>query len=278
MAKVKKAKMLDNGNIERAVITILDGRSGDGDDSVTQLGIVSINGIETSAGSVMKASSSLIKAKSKLLNEAGEKEISALTQIFGQTKSYVVPINPKSLHFHGHGEEPIHKIGMAVSEEGEGGTRQSEAAVSPMSIHMDFELVFNRVDPDDAFLENKVTPSLMGAVRTLRGTTKNCSVQLELEGFLAAARIFDTSMMSISWGSMFYCGLLDSVHAEYKMFNPKGEPIYGTVHVSMILIDKEVNSTSKGMWEEAYEEAFKGGSNNLTGKAQKWGSMINFNL
>ena len=271
------------GNIEKAVIEIIDmrGREVTLESPVTMGGANrSVGGLSVpslSADSVFGGSAALTDAAGDFAKQAGD---TLLTRLEGATrKCFYVPFNPSDLTISGYGGGRVTKTDY-TSKEGRGiGFEQAAVRIT-----LDVKLIFDKVDPLDAFMSDKLSSSLTtlaeGAqkgVRTALGKKDN-SVQTEVEGFIAALHSTYTRRITFHWGKMNYTGVLNRVSAQYTMFKVKGQPIRAVVSLSLVCADKDVSRNSMGVWQEYYEKAFQGGNQSYVRAAQKAGNLLGINL
>lgn len=279
------------GHVEKAIIYISDDSYGviesaqlvdsagltTADSTAGKLtGLAGMDRLESALDGNLQSISDLTK-----LSEAAGKMIKS------EGKKFVVQFNPSSLTFNGRAGGVVPRQNYGRPEDGGDPDKKElkptyEVGPAPLSVTLDVDLIFNKVYPNDAFLENKIAPTvsnIRGAasvINTVSGNSKGYSVQKEIEGFIAATRIYSKTLISFNWGKLYYTGMIDRLEAEYKMFNPKGEPIYGVVHLALILVDEGVNESSLGNWYESYMKAFSNGSMRAGSTAQKaLGSFLN---
>lgn len=250
---IKQGAAHVSGNIEKAVIEITDERE-------TEL----------------KVEKPISMGGSSLLGE----RLSLPTIPLGTAKKYfTVQFNPSDLTLSGYGGGQVAKTDYSRND-GKGIT--FTAASVRIMLHV--KLIFDKVDPPDAFMSDKVNTSVasmaQGAVKSVRTATgkKKTSVQAEVEGFVAALRSDCTRKISFCWGAMQYDGVLSKVSAQYTMFNVQGEPIRAIVRLSLVCADEEVAPGDMGIWQEYYEDAFEGGNQSYVKAAQKAGNLFNINL
>lgn len=279
------------GNIEKAVIEIIDmrGRQVTVDPPVSMSGgssissLSSLSAADTFAGAagltdaVKDAASNVKEAFSTLAGGTG----GLLTSLEGATrKTFTVQFNPSDLTVSGYGG------GMVAKTDYGGQNTTGSVSVEPadVRISMNVRLVFDKVDPQDAFMADKInlsTTSLVtGAVKAGLSAVgkKDNSVQTEVEGFIAALRSPFTRRITFQWGKLSYSGTLNRVSAQYTMFNVSGQPVRAFVMLSLICADQEVSPYSMGMWQARYDEAFKNGDQSFVSTAQKAANLVNFNL
>lgn len=193
---------------------------------------------------------------------------------------FEVQFNPATLNI------SAQRGGVITSVDFTGNNAAQGLQVQPTYMTMNVDLIFNKVDPSEAFLDQKLifTQALQGNVKSTLNTLSKFtgsvgySVQSEIEGLIAACKILGTVYVKFDWGKLSYVGLLDALDCEYKMFSPKGEPIYGVVHLSMILADPKVTDGNLGKWNEAYLELIKDGPVSMNTLSNKVGSYLNFSL
>ncbi len=177
----------------------------------------------------------------------------------GDIKSYrfEVQFNPDEITINGYGGEelPIQNYANRrdpsetakndeVKKDMKKGIPGSHMAAADTRIDMNFKVVFDRTDPQDAFFSDKFTLSqsslVKGAVNVglSAAGVKKTSVQPEVEALNAVVRDPNKRLCMFIWGDMKYEGLLNSVNAEYTMFNVNGEPCRAVVSINMVLYDQ----------------------------------------
>ena len=164
-------------------------------------------------------------------------------------------------------------------EKGDGGLEYKEGKT-----YIDFSvsLFFDKVDPMDAFMEDKVQlasltnlgKGIAKGAMSLAGKKSN-TVQPEVEGLIAALRDKHTRLITFHWGDFNYTGILRSVNAVYSMFNINGEPIRASVDLNMTCADSEIAQKSVTAWNNIYYNAFKKGSESFVKTSQKVQSLVN---
>ena len=194
-------------------------------------------------------------------------------------RCFYVQFNPSELSFGGYGGGQVVKTDYS-SKDGKGITFDSAA----VRIMLNVQLIFDKVDPQDAFMSDKLTSSMVSmaqgtvkGIRTAAGKKEN-SVQKEVEGFLAALRSSYTCKIAFYWGTMNYTGVLNKVSSQYTMFNIQGEPIRASVRLSLVCADEEIAPGDMGIWQDYYEAAFGAGSQSYVKAAQKVGNLFALNL
>ncbi len=201
-------------------------------------------------------------------------------ELYGSVKRYrfEVQFNPNEIYINGYGGEELpiqnyhpNEDGKEKSESGNGEQKPnmpvqgevkhgSTMAAANTRIDMNFKLVFDKSNPQDAFFSDKFTLSqtnlAKGALRAgLKAANKiSNSVQPEVEALTAIVRDKNKRLARFTWGDMVYEGVITTVSAEYVMFNPNGEPCRAFVSINMVLFDKEVGGAYTDIWKKEYME------------------------
>ncbi len=153
----------------------------------------------------------------------------------------------------------------------------SHMAAPDTRIDMNFRLVFDKVNIQDAFFADKFTLSQTNIVKGVgtaikKGVTGSTySVQPEVEALTAIVRDHKKRLARFYWGDMSYEGVINHVNAEYAMFNVNGEPIRAFVQISMTLYDAEVSGANTDIWKEEYNKDFGALKNPVKGIAANIG-------
>ncbi len=220
--------------------------------------------------------------------------------------AFTVQFNPSTLKFSGMGGDLVNKMsfGGEVKKEGEMAASVSYEEVKPR-ITMRVRLIFDEVTWADmdygmatksqalvaatagsAATSGSIGVSTaqiaavsamdafeLGAKKTIRATTGVHKVRERTEAFLALCRRDATNTVEFAWGHMLYRGVISNTSAEYTMFTSGGEPLRSSVDFEMVLLDDEVDATSMGRWEKAYQLLFED-SGTATGIMQSVGESI----
>lgn len=236
------------GNIAKAIIFVRDIDT-DGKSNVTDG--------KKQAEALQKE---LLKRTKKALSEGS---FSSLTGSGGITKNsgflaLEVQFNPSSINM-----ETV--AGMEV--EYEGGSLGSKSAnqlvqiIHPASTTMNFELIFDEVNPADAFMMENLAPTTGNLIaNTASGMKKitghDYTVQDKIDGFMSLLTRDVTRQVIFFWGKTCFAGELIGVSSSYTMFNKKGRPIRGSIHLSIRQGEDDNYSQDKVYWEEAFNKAF----------------------
>lgn len=292
-----------SGNIEKAVVAVYPvsnteitinpaAPAGTAKKSAGGLGSLSnVSALADKASAAAKEAEKLARQVDAVAEKAGLSSMTkslkgAVTGIAerGMTDArlFTVQFNPSELQFTGYGGG---RVAMTdFSKKGD----DAYAAAMPARIVLTVKLIFDQVDPQDAFMGDKFTGS---ATSILKGVTKaglklagkkSNSVQQQVEGFVGAIRDENTRGITFAWGNLSYSGILNHVSTQYTMFNVTGEPVRGTVQLSIVCADTvkvgdQNTLQGLGQWQKMYDKAFVGDSKSLVGAAQKVSNLLNFN-
>ncbi len=234
--------------------------------------------------------SNLVKAFRNSLDPDGEGDDTEAYEN-GEKYRFIVQFNPEELSFSGYGGEelPIHdfsdlkppkgakKPDQPGEEQGQEKRkhpplRSSHMAAADTRIEMTVKLTFDKTDNFSAFYHDRfnlsATTVARGAGKAVMGD-QDVSVQPEIEALTAVVRDTKKRLAKFIWGDMVYEGVINSVNAEYQMFNINGEPCRATATISMVLYDAKEMGPEVEIWRKEYETDF-GGAGSVKGAA---GSM-----
>ena len=151
--------------------------------------------------------------------------------------------------------------------------------ISPPMVVLSVELIFDAVNPQDAFMLDKARLSVGTVVSDISGGIQakkkgGYTVQPQTEGLLAALMRVGTRVVTFRWADMAFTGQLIEVAADYTMFSPSGKPVRSRVRMS---IAQQVESDADFQyWDKALDKVFGDhASVELKGAAQKAGNLLN---
>lgn len=273
------------GAVTKAYIQFEDERISSKDITVTDVKAraaaspLGLSGIQNMSNLMQKAansSNSMVSAVAKL-------GVSAAAKLTPQENVYEVKFNPSEINFQAYGGMKVQKMNFAAGEETEDNTVKIEFVEMKPRIMMQVPLIFDDCERTDAFMAEKFG-DLTAAARTVvasgisMATGTTYSVRPQVEGFIAALRNEKTRKMTFFWGNLKYRGILESVRAEYTMFNMEGHPIRANVNLSMLLVDESVSDNQMGCWAESYQIAFAEDGSSLGSAVQNLGNITNIKL
>ena len=148
----------------------------------------------------------------------------------------------------------------------------------PPMVVLSVELIFDAMNPKDAFMAEKFSLSTGGIVSSVAGGIQAAkggyTVQPQTDGLIAALMKPDTRVVTFRWADMAFTGQLIEVQAEYTMFSVSGKPVRSKVRMN---IAQQVESDADiQYWDKALDTMFKSG-NEAGGKdmGQKLGNLLN---
>ncbi len=198
----------------------------------------------------------------KRVSKMVEKRMSNLNNLLGNgldinTDGYIpleVQYNPASVRIYTTGE------GSGGYLIGSNNVTQASTLISQTL--MDFELIFEDINNQDAF---DIT-SMGFNVETIYGLGKDIVSNLidgpygvinQVQGILGL--IHNTAMQDVifMWGDMAFKGKLTDVNVEYTMFNKEGNPIYAKVKLSIQHVYDKNDTDDMKYWDGVIKKVFK---------------------
>ncbi len=178
--------------------------------------------------------------------------------------------------------------GVEVEYEGGNlGSRSANQIVQikhPASTTMNFELIFDDVNPADAFMLENLAPALGNLTSNAASAVKKIKeqdygVQNIIDGFMSLLTRDITRQIIFFWGKTCFAGELIGVSSRYTMFNKKGRPIRGVVQLSIRQGEDAQYTQGKDYWSDAFNKAFgEVGLNGAVGKASVFEKVTNNNF
>ncbi len=255
--QAKDAILGSIGIVEKAMITILDRRG----EAVTEEEAVQMK--RDNPGLSVDSISDTNSPLNKYVYET-------------KRKHYIVQFNPASLNLQARG--PGYMNVMAFDEKG----RNTGPSKQRVRIYFTVQLIIDQEDNLDCFLEDKfnVSPTQLGqniakGVMKMAGKKKEPTVKDTVEAFIAAIRSSRTRDVAFTWGRMYYHGELNSVNAQYVMFNRKGQPVRANINLAIQCFNEDSLPNSLGEWEGAYKKAFGDEAERGAGVGQTLGNVFN---
>jgi len=277
LATVGNAAVENTGNIEKAIIEILDLR----DREAVLRDAVRISeggGLANVAGNLNTGLVGDYLNKMQNAMDVNNDVADAYFQkLASKKKIFTVQFNPSTLRLSGHSGGPASTTNFSTENAKEVKRKPVDASIS-----MSVELLFDSMDPKDAFMNDKIDVSPTGFLTGMAdmgltmGQKKKKTVQRQVEGFIGALRNENTRLISFNWGDICYSGVLRRVGAEYTMFNVTGEPVRAKVGLTIMCADVKEWPNSVAVWQERYKNSYLGGSESGVKASQKLGSLLNF--
>lgn len=128
-----------------------------------------------------------------------------------QLEGLKVQFNPSSLKFTANGAKPP-KEKKGIANKHAGKQVACVLPTEPSKMSLQIQLVFDRSNYVDS------------------------NVQPEVEGLLALIKNPFTRQITFNWGKLYYKGQVNTMSAEYNMFNSSGIPMRANVNFNMELL------------------------------------------
>lgn len=149
------------------------------------------------------------------------------------------------------------------------------------SVVLTAELIFDAMNPKDAFMFDKLRLSVGDAVSAVSGLVQagkgGYTVKPQTNGILAALFKDSTRLVTFKWADMTFTGELTEANATYTMFSVSGKPVRSTVRLNITQqVDKQADVT---YWDSAFTKTFgSAAAGAVTGGrsfANKCGNLLN---
>ena len=177
-----------------------------------------------------------------------------------------VQYNPSSISMSPQAGKQVQYSGGSL---GQGGANQITQIVQPVSTTMSFQLVFDDMNPQDAFVLENMAPTagnlVSGTADVARKVRGAYSVQAQMDGLMSLLTQPVTRKVIFYWAKMCFQGELVSVSSRYTMFNKDGNPIRGMVDLT--IRQGEESGFDVAYWDEAFTRTFGDpGTDQISGK------------
>ena len=164
----------------------------------------------------------------------------------GGYSSLQVDYNPSSISF-------------STQNEGEYSDKQMKSGLYSISksceVQMNVELIFDDVSVQDAFMWDRFQLSAKSAVSAIKAVAgAEHTVRVPIEGIISLIRHQLTRNVAFIWGPTLFYGMLTQVDARYTMFNPQGNPVRGTVSLSLIQNLQGGVGVVNDYWNKAFDK------------------------
>lgn len=258
------------GNIPKAILCVRQYTPGD-----------SLEDTSKAAGSLQ---TNLLAGARKALE--GTQTFSSLTEKGGVMggSGYLameVQYNPSSIHM----ETQAGQVEYLGGNLGGKSDNQIVQDTQPVSTTMRFQLIFDDMNPFDAFMLENLVPTTVGNTVSLIGSgvrkkeNEHYSVQDQVEGLMALLTQVETRQVIFFWAKMCFRGELTGVNARYTMFNKDGNPIRGVVDLTIRQGDEEELAYDTKYWDQAFTETFgQAAENTKRGMAGAFSKVTNNNF
>lgn len=191
----------------------------------------------------------------------------------GQPQVLQVQYNPASLELQGNADT-IPYIQMQQNIDA-GVPNQKER---PPMVALTVELYFDAMNPQDAFMFDKLRLSVGAVVNAVKRAGKmetgGYTVQHQTNGLLATVLRPETRLVTFAWGDLAFTGVLFEMQADYTMFSPSGRPVRSKVRLNIAQqVDANVDAV---YWDKALDKVFnEDGVRTAMDATQKNGNLLN---
>lgn len=144
------------------------------------------------------------------------------------------------------------------------GTNTLSQVIMPAQTFMNFEIILDEENHQDAFMFDKINNLSTGAVVSdVAGIVKNIksdegyTVRPLVEALMGILTQSETRQVVFFWSEMAFAGEVVSIDAKYTMFNPIGNPVRAVVRFTVRQGAEE--AVDQGYWEKAFDNMDEGG-------------------
>ena len=191
-----------------------------------------------------------------------------------------VQYNPSSIYLDTQAGRQVQYSGGSL---GSNSTNQIVQVTQPVSTTMSFQLVFDDMNLRDAFMMENTALTAGNAISAVAKAVNDkkggYSVQNQMDGLMALLTRDETRQVIFFWGKMCFRGELTGVSSKYTMFNKDGNPIRGTVDLTLRQGNEPQFQYDETYWDEAFTNAFGDQDENVTsGIKSKADKVLNNNF
>lgn len=194
----------------------------------------------------------------------------------GSAHSFQVQYNPASISFQANAEEvPFQSLQKNVDD---GIPSQN---FRPPSVVMSFDLIFDDVNNQDAFMFEKMRISAGDVVSSISGALKSkkggYTVQPQTNGLVALVLRQATQTVTFRWADLSFTGKVTEVSARYTMFSVSGKPIRSVIRLN--IFQQVDGKADMQYWDKAFDRCFgdsaSANSVDSKGTAESFGNLLN---
>lgn len=193
-----------------------------------------------------------------------------------------VQYNPNSIYMETQAGRQVEYAGGNL---GSKSNNQIVQDFRPVSTTMSFQLIFDDMNPNDAFMLENLAPTTVGNIVSAVGSgvrkkkEGGYSVQSQVDGLMALLTQDETRQVIFFWAEMCFRGELVDVNTRYTMFNKDGNPIRGVVELTICQGDDPLFGYDRIYWDQAFTKAFgKAAENEVRGMASTFSKSTNNNF
>ncbi|MCC8140640.1 MAG: hypothetical protein LIO67_10165 [Lachnospiraceae bacterium] len=251
------------GNITKAILFVCD-------ESVTSVETAQENA-DTLREKILKNTSSALSLGSQTFSSITANNLTAGTNYWALEVQY----NPSSLSISTQGAGEMVDYGARDSVRLARTTQNFEQALSMLHC----QLLFDDTNIGNAFVQGNfsLTPGnvISTGSRLINALRSNpYTVQPQMDAIMSLLLSDATRQVMFVWGSMCFRGELTSVDNTYTMFNKSGNPIRGTIDIT--IRQEKASPGDMDYWEDAYKDKFE--STSVLGKTSLASKITNNSL
>lgn len=168
---------------------------------------------------------------------------------------------------------------------GDAGSNMLRQNVEPAATILSVELLFDQVNAQDSFMITNLGLTAGNVQTVISDLAKGSySVKPQMDGIMSLLTRPLTRHVIFFWSKMCFQGELTNVDAKYTMFNTRGNPVRGTISMSIRQSDDPDASYENTYWEQAFTKVFGKSTDatNLKGKSTASkvlsNSVLNLNI
>ena len=135
---------------------------------------------------------------------------------------------------------------------------------------MTVPLVFEQIVNTDAFMWDKQKVLMQGSFMekvkssSIASMINDYSVKTQMDGLMSLVSNAVTRNVIFCWNDMVISGVIQGVEMEYTMFNPSGNPIKGTITLSIAVNYGAENTSNRKYWDKAFDTLFEVNNSNMS--------------
>ena len=148
------------------------------------------------------------------------------------------------------------------------------------------DLFFDDMNIQDSFMLENIAPNVGNATEKAKDLythgLKGHTVRPKMDALMSLLSSFHAQQVIFQWSSMIFRGTLTHVQNQYLMFNTRGNPVRGKVHIE---ITQEASKNGdldykQDTWDDAFYSIFKEGEAGKKSALEKManGSVMNLSL
>lgn len=156
------------------------------------------------------------------------------------------------------------------------GSGSAHLQSGPPSMVLSVQLLFDAVNNQDAFMADKFRLSMADVAAAGAGIADIYSVRPQMNGLIGMIMGKSSRNVLFQWRDFSFEGTVTEVSASYLMFNMKGNPIRGSVNLT--IAQGITDGGYAGYWSDAFEKCFSSRASQGKNMLEKAGNLVNLNI